>query len=518
MNRATTMTEQKDLLTTSRKALTVNLDDPKYGTFAEIGAGQEVARHFFQAGAAAGTIAKSISAYDMTFSDAIYGKAPRYVSKERLVLMLEHEYSLLRERLAVQRGDRTTFFAYADTVAAKSFKGNNECHGWMGIRFQTEPNGEPSQILMHVRMWDKENVLQQQALGIVGVNLIYGAFYYREDLKKLIQSLSDNVGGDRIEVDMLKFSGPAFKSVDNRLTSLHLVQFGLTNAVMFGPGGDVLQPSEVLYKKAILVERGSFRPVTHVNVDMLNCACAQFVQEPLVKGKETIVLMEITMNNLLAGGDLDAQDFLSRVDLLGDIGLNVLISNYSEYYRLTSYFRRYTKEMIGVPMGINNLLEVFNEKYYEHLEGGILEAFGRLFRNAVKLYIYPMHQAAYERYISSAQSASTTNHSSLTASTGANAFSSSVLITAKNLQVMDHLRNLYAHLLENHYIDCIVGFDREILNVFSRDVLQRIKASDSTWERMVPEPVVNAIKKRGLFGYRSEPAAPRNPITLAPTV
>ena len=230
------------------------------------------------------------------------------------------------------------------------------------------------------------------------------------------------------------------------------------------------------------------------------------------------MLMEITMNNLLAGGDLDAQDFLSRVDLLGDIGLNVLISNYSEYYRLTSYFRRYTKEMIGVPMGINNLLEVFNEKYYEHLEGGILEAFGRLFRNAVKLYIYPMHQAAYERYISSAQSASTTNHSSLTASTGANAFSSSVLITAKNLQVMDHLRNLYAHLLENHYIDCIVGFDREILNVFSRDVLQRIKASDSTWERMVPEPVVNAIKKRGLFGYRSEPAAPRNPITLAPTV
>ncbi|MBL9194494.1 MAG: TonB-dependent receptor [Opitutaceae bacterium] len=498
------MTDQKDLLTTSRKALTVNLDEPKYGTFAEIGAGQEVARHFFQAGAAAGTIAKSISAYDMTFSDAIYGKAPRYVSKERLVLMLDHEFNLLRERLAAQRGDRTTFFAYADTVAAKSFKGNNECHGWMGIRLQTEPNGEPSQILMHVRMWDKENVLQQQALGIVGVNLIYGAFYYRDDLKKLIQSLSDNVGGDRIEVDMLKFSGPAFKNVDNRLTSLHLVQFGLTNAVMFGPGGEVLQPSEVLYKKAILVERGSFRPVTHVNVDMLNCACAQFVQEPLVKGKDTVVLMEITMNNLLAGGDLDAQDFLSRVDLLGDIGLNVLISNYSEYYRLTSYFRRYTKEMIGVPMGINNLLEVFNEKYYEHLEGGILEAFGRLFRNAVKLYIYPMHQAAYERYIASSNPSTAAHSTPTTALSATNAFSSSVMITAKNLQVVDHLRNLYAHLLENHYIDCIVGFDREILNVFSRDVLQRIKANDSTWERMVPEPVVNAIKKRGLFGYRPE--------------
>jgi len=507
------MSEQKDLLTTNRKALTVNLDEPKYGTFAEIGAGQEVARHFFQAGAAAGTIAKSISAYDMTFSDAIYGKAPRYVSKERLVLMLDHEFSLLRERLASQRGDRTTFFAYADTVAAKSFKGNNECHGWMGIRFQTEPNGEPSQILMHVRMWDKENVLQQQALGIVGVNLIYGAFYYRDDLKKLIQSLSDNVGADRIEVDMLKFSGPAFKAVDNRLTSLHLVEFGLTNAVMFGPGGDVLQPSEVLYKKAILVERGSFRPVTHVNVDMLNCACAQFVQEPLVKGKETIVLMEITMNNLLAGGDLDAQDFLSRVDLLGDIGLNVLISNYSEYFRLTSYFRRYTKEMIGVPMGINNLLEVFNEKYYEHLEGGILEAFGRLFRNAVKLYIYPMQQGAYERYIAAGRPTQAPHPSSGHDAGALTAFASNVLITAKNLQVSDHLRNLYAHLLENHYIDCIVGFDREILNVFSRDVLQRIKGHDPSWERMVPEPVATAIKKRKLFGYRGEttPSGPAEP-------
>lgn len=493
------MSDPKELLTTNRKALSVNLDESKYGTFAEIGAGQEVARVFFQAGGAAGTIAKTISAYDMTFSDAIYGKSARYVSRERLGLMLEHEFNLLQERLAGQRGDRTTFFTFADTVAAKSFKGNNECHGWMGIRFQTEPHSEPSDILMHVRMWDKENVLQQQALGIVGVNLIYGAFYFRDDLKKLIRSLSDNVGEDRIEVDMLKFSGPAFKNVDNRLTSLYLVEFGLTNAVMFGPGGDVLQPSEVLYKKAILVERGSFRPVTHVNVDMLNCACAQFVQEPLVKGKDTVVLMEITMNNLLAGGNLDAPDFLSRVDLLADIGMTVLISNYSEYYRLTSYFRRYTKEMIGVPMGINNLLEVFNEKYYEHLEGGILEAFGRLFRNSVKLYIYPMHQSAYEHYIADIQGNGNSHHQAST-----NAFSSGVLITAKNLQVADRLRNLYAHLLENHFIDCIVGFDPSILNIFSRDVLQRIKDNSPSWERMVPEPVAAAIKRRRLFGYTGD--------------
>ncbi|NBQ57057.1 MAG: TonB-dependent receptor [Opitutaceae bacterium] len=489
------MSEQKELLTTNRKALTINLDEPKYGTFAEIGAGQEVARVFFQAGGASGTIAKTISAYDMTFSDAIYGKAPRYVSRERLGLMLDHEYQLLNERLATQRGERTMFFAFADTVSARNFKGTNEAHGWMGIRFQTEPGGPPSEVVLHVRMWDKENILQQQALGIIGVNLIYGAFYYHTDPRKLVESLLDNLSADRIEVDMLKLGGPAFQNVDNRLMSLMLVEFGLTNAVMFGPGGDVLQPSEVLYHKPILVERGSFRPVTHVNVDMLNCATAQFVQEPLVKGKQVVVLMEITMHNLLAAGELDPKDFLARVDLLGDIGFNVLISNYSEYYRLTSYFRRYTKEMIGVTMGINNLIEIFNEKYYENLEGGILESFGRLFRNSVKLYIYPMRQDGFDVYTASGQPVPTNS-----GRTPSHAFASSVLINAKNVQIADHLRNLYAHLLEAHYIDCIVGFDPSILHIFSRDVLRRIKEGDASWEKMVPEAVVAAIKRRELFG------------------
>jgi hypothetical protein len=495
------MSEQKELLTTNRKALTINLDEAKYGTFAEIGAGQEVARLFFQAGGAAGTVAKTISAYDMTFSDAIYGKAPRYVSRERLALMLDHEYQLLIERLADKRGDRTTFFVFADTVATKSYKGNNDAHGWMGIRFQSEPGGPPSEIVLHVRMWDKEAVPQQEALGIVGTNLVYGAFYFRDDPKRFIESLVDHVGTARMEVDMVTFSGPAFDHVDNRLMSLYLVQFGLTNAVMFGPKGEVFQPSEVLYKKAILVERGSFRPVTHVNVDMLNCATAQFVQEPAVKGKDVVVLMEITMNNLLAAGELDAQDFLSRVDLLGELGFTSMISNYSEYYRLTTYFRRYTKEMIGVALGINNLLEIFNERYYEHLEGGILESFGRMFRHAVKLYIYPMRQEAYDLYLNSGGAP---RH----ASAATHAFAANVLITAKNVHVADHLSNLYAHLLENHYIDCIVGFDREILGIFSRDVLSRIKEGDAGWEQMVPAPVATAIKKRSLFGYTAPQPAP----------
>jgi hypothetical protein len=501
------MAEKKELLTTNRKALTINLDDRKYGTFAEIGAGQEVARIFFQAGGASQTIAKTISAYDMNFSDAIYGKAPRYVSLERLTRMLDHEYELLLERLAATRGERTTFFVFANTVATKGYKGTNDAHGWMGIRFQMEPGGAPSDVVLHVRMWDKENVLQHEALGIAGTNLIYAAHYYRDDPKRFIESLVDNIGTARLEVDMLKFSGPAFANVDNRLMSLHLVQHGLTNAVMFSPQGDVLQPSEVLYKKAVLVERGSFRPVTHVNVDMLNCATAQFVQEPLVKGADVIVLMEITMNNLLAAGELDAQDFLSRVDLLGELGFTTLISNYSEYYRLTSYFRRYTKEMIGVAMGINNLLEIFNEKYYEHLDGGILESFGRMFKNAVKLYVYPMRQEAFDRYLS-------TGGVAAHGAAYGHAFAANVLITAKNVHIPDHLRNLYDHLQENHYIDSIVGFDREILGIFSRDVLARIRERDPSWEQMVPPSVAAAIKKRHLFGY-TEPATTAASATAA---
>jgi hypothetical protein len=490
------MNANKELLTTTQKARTINFDAPKYGTFAEIGAGQEVAREFFQAGGASGTIAKSISAYDMVFSDAIYGKAPRYVSRERLKLMLDHEYDLLLARLATVRGDKTNFFVFADTVATRNHPGTNEAHGWLGIRFQSEPLGEPSEIVVHVRMWDADAILQQQALGIVGVNLLYGALYHHTDPRVLIESLQDNLGSNRVEVDMLRFSGHCFETVDNRLMSLHLVECKLTNAVMFGQRGDVLQPSEILHRKAILVERGSFRPVTHVNVDMINRATAQFVQEPLVKGKEVVVLMEITMNNLLSGGALDPQDFLARVDLLADIGFTVLISNYSEYYRLTSYFRRYTKEMIGVAMGINNLLEVFNERYYENLEGGILESFGRLFRHEVRLYVYPMKEEAYARYIAESNESRASVPSS----------ASNALINAKNVRVAAHLSNLYAHLLENRHIESIVGFDANILNIFSRDVLKRIKNNSPLWETMVPIPVANAIRRRGLFGHPSHPS------------
>ncbi|MGB8353766.1 MAG: TonB-dependent receptor [Chthoniobacteraceae bacterium] len=502
------MGNPEELLTTNRKALTINLDPEKYGTFAEIGAGQEVVRNFFQAGGAAGTVAKSISAYDMKFSDAIYGKSSRYVSQDRLDLMLDHEYALLKERLWEARSSNTTFFVYANTVAARNYKGNNECHGWMGVRYQFTPQSEPNTILIHVRMWDKENILQQQALGVIGVNLIYGAFYFKDDPKQMIKSLFDQLGTSRIEVDMIKFSGPNYSDVNNRLMSLELVRLGLTNAVMFSADGDVVQPSEVLHNKAILVERGSFRPVTLVNMDMLRCACAQFAQEPEVKGKDVVVLMEITMNNLLASGELDHEDFLARVDTLGALGNNVLISNYSEYYRLSAYFRRFTKEMIGLAMGVNTLVELFNEKYYENLAGGILESFGRLFRNSVKLYVYPMRQNVFSRYVGGVDAVESESCLSK------NSFASNVLITAKNVQVTPRLQNLYMHLLENHYIDCLVGFDEEIGSVFSRDELKKIKSHGSDWEKYVPSQVSEIIKRRNLFGYGNaavhEEAAAKN--------
>jgi len=486
--------EKKELLTTNRKALTINLDGTRYGTIAEIGAGQEVARVFFQAGSASGSIAKTMSAYDMTFSDAIYGKAPRYVSRERLQTMLHHEYALLKERLSDKRGDRTRFFVFANTVAAKSAK-VADGHGWLGIRFQHEPRAEPSEIMIHVRMWDKKNVLQQEALGIVGTNLIYAAFYYLDDPEQLITSLADNLGTDRIEVDMLKLTGPAFRHVDNRLLALYLVKHGLTNAVLFSPGGEMLQPSEAFYNRPVLVERGSFRPVTHVNVDMLNCATAQFLQEPTVKGKDIVVLMEITMNNLLADGELDIADFLSRVDMLGHIGFTVLISNYSEFYRLSTYFRRYTKEMIGIALGINTLLEIFNEKYYEHLEGGILESMGRMFRHAVKLYVYPMRAGASARPVTAG-----------TAPQECAGTAPSELITAENVHVAHHLRYLYRHLLENNAIDSINGFNEAYLAIFSRDVLRLIKEGDPAWETLVPARVAAVIKSRQLLGYAPKPA------------
>jgi hypothetical protein len=410
----------------------------------------------------------------MTVSDAIYGECERYVSRPRLESMLEYEHRLNLERLSESRGDDTAFFAFADTVSALNFHGTNECHGWMGVRYQARPSDEDSQIIMHVRMLDRENALQQEALGIVGVNLLYGAFYLHQDPEELLESLLDGLSTDRVEIDMIEFSGIEFRNVDNRLMSLKLVQLGLSEAAMFAANGEVLQPTEVLYKSPVLVERGSFRPVCFVNIDMLEAASEKFAQEPEVQGKQIIRLMELTMHKLMAeDGDVDPRDFLARADVLAASGMTVLISEYFEYERLVNYLSRCTKEKIAITMGAGSLMEIFDTKYYESLEGGILESFGRLFKTDVKLYIYPLRDLKTHE-----------------------------MITVENLPVAEELRFLYDYLVHNNYLVQLDNYNEQYLHIFSRDILKKIKNQDASWEEMVPPEVAKVIKQRGFFGYK----------------
>ena len=461
-------------LKVEKKAFQINMEPRIYGAFAEIGAGQDVARRFFAVGGAAGTVAKTISAYDMTFSDAIYGACGRYVSRARLHSMLTHEYNLLIERLDEKVGNSRTFFAYADTVAARSFRRHAESQGWMGIRFQKQPRTEPNEIIIHVRMLDARNIQQQEAIGIVGVNLIHGAYFLTENPEALVASLVDDLAPGRIEVDMIRFTGPDFADVDDRIMALQLVTQNLTNAALFRATGEIVNAAEALYKKPLLVERGSFRPVTLLADDMLNCAKAMFMREEGVRDSEPEILMEITMKNLLASGELDLRDFLDRVDMLGAMGRTVLISNYGAYHRLVNYLSRYTDRMVGLPLGIPAMAEILEEEYYKDLEGGILEALGRLFKTGVKLYVYPFLNPNGD------------------------------LVTTENFEVAPNLVHLYRHLLDNGFIEAMEGYNPSYLPIKSPGVLAKIRAGISSWESMVSPEVAKIIKQRQLFGYHPE--------------
>jgi hypothetical protein len=472
-------------LDTQQKAIQINLDHSKYGTFAEIGAGQEVARWFFRVGGAAGTIAKSTSAYDMTVSDAIYGPCQRYVSRQRLETMLDLEYRSMTDHLAAKRGETTRFFVFADTVAARSFsRKKDDCHGWMGIRFQARPGSEPSQVLLHARLLDRENLAQQEATGILGVNLIHSALY-EADPADLIPRLLDGLSSERVEVDLIEFSGPSFPRVDHRLMSLELVHRGLSEAAMFTAKGQVVQPAEAFYKRPILLLRGSFRPVTNVTVDMLRCSLAQFAHEPSVAGEDVLVVTEMTLNNLLEGDDINVRDFLDRVDVLRTLGRPVLITNFGEFYRLADYLRRHTTRPIGLTMGVPTLRVVFDEKYYGHLAGGILESFGRLFKSDLKVYAYPLLDVA----------------------TG-------TILTAGNLRVAPNLQHLFNYLIENRHIEPIRDYNPDYLGIFSRDVYRRMREGDPTWVHEVPPGVGLLICQDHLMGYDPEkfatdPESPR---------
>lgn len=459
-------------LSTLQKALEINLDPALYGTFAEIGAGQEVVRWFFQAGGAAGTIAKSMSAYDMQVSDAIYGDCSRYVSRERLDAMLECEQGLNRERLHTRRGDSTAFFTFADTVSARNYHGTNECHAWLGVRFQHAPSRDDSCVVAHLRLLDDTNAAQQEAVGIVGVNLIYAALKCHANADAMIATLAEGVSASRVEVDMIDVSGPAFAAADNRILSLRLVELGLTGAAMFAADGTVLQPSEALRKRPLLVQRGRFRPITHVNVDMLESSLRRFEETTQVLQGETLPIMEISMHSLKEESEVCLADFLSRAEVVATTGCVVMISDYQRYFRLAEYLSRYTDRPIGIAMGLMALQSLFDEQYYASLDGGILESFGRLFKQQLKLLVYPVKNASSGR-----------------------------IDNIESLEIDAGLQHLLRYLQARNCIVPLHEVSEEHLDIYSHDVLRMIEAGNEQWVDDVPLAVAEKIRAEKLFGY-----------------
>lgn len=468
--------EFEDIPSLKTKCLRINLNENIYGTFAEIGAGQETVRQFFRAGGASGTIAKAMSAYDKAFSDAIYGieNDKRYVTEARLRKMLNHEVNLVEERILRESHPNKMFFAYANTVATIDFAKKYKGHGWVGIKYQVDPDQGYNEIVLHLRFKETDARLQQETLGVLGTNLIYGAFYKYNEPKKLLRYLYDHLHKDQVEIDTINFSGPVFEDVDNRLMSLQLVKNGMTDAVMFSPDGNNVLPARVLYKKNILTLRGSFRPVTKVNMDMYQKSLDMFIKENKVDEEKTQVIFEITLSNLRAEGEIDEQDFMDRARLLCSLGQTVLISNFQEFYKLVEYFSQYSKARMGLAMGVNNLVDIFDEKYYRHLSGGILEAFGKLFFKDLRVYLYPMQN------------------------------DDGTLTTSENLKVHPRMKELYKFFKYNGKVVDITDYDEKILTVFSRTVLKMIAEGDDGWERMLPEGVAKLIKEKSLFGCETE--------------
>ncbi|MFU8849020.1 MAG: TonB-dependent receptor [Opitutales bacterium] len=459
----------RKILSTYEKALAINLDARRYGVFAEIGAGQETANWFFRVSGSAGTVAKTISAYDMTMSDAIYGKAQRYVSEARLAAMLAYEYDILEQRLGPKRGSDTTFFSFCNTVRARGYKDTGECHGWLGIRLQLKPEGKPCDIVLHVRLLDETNADQMQALGVVGVNLIYAAFNYRENLEDFVSSLADGTSSESVEVDMLRFSGESFQYVDNRLCALQLVQSGLTNAAMFNEQGEIVQAADALYKRPILLLRGSFNPVLKLHLDMIQQS-RQIFSNVMEKGQRdrALEICEISTNNLLRhDGGLDHEDFIDRANALQGLGKTVLISRSAEFHRIATYLSRYTAEPIGIILSIGLLNELFKDKWSRDLPGGILESFGRLFKNRVQLFVYPWHNTH-----------------------------SMELVTAENFKAPESWEHFYQHLMQNKRILPIGIGDPGLLAKTSRKILKMIEAGDRDWVNWVPPEAHDMVRRR----------------------
>lgn len=462
--------------TTYDKALELNLDPEVYGTFAEIGAGQETANWFFRASGTAGLVAKSISAYDMTMSDAIYGRAARYVSAERLAAMLDHEYAIQLERLAPTRGATTTFFSFCNTVRARGWQDSGECHGWLGMRFQMRPGDPPADIVLHVRLLDTQTTDQMDALGIIGVNLIYAAFRHRGELKRFVEALVENVAPGRVEIDLLKLTGHGHETFDNRLCALQLVASGLTDATMFLPSGEVVQPAEALYRRPVLLLRGSFDPVMNVHLTMLGQAGRGFAAGlAAADSGHEVRLCEISLDNLLRGQDIDLQGFLDRADALQALGETVLLSRCAEFHRIAGFLNRCTTQPIGIILSIGLLNELFKPKWSENLAGGLLESFGRLFLKHVTLHVFPWKNRR-----------------------------SGELVTVENFRAPADCVHLYQHFRDNRRIVGMACEDDDLLLHTGRDVCRMIVGGDERWRSLVPEVAWAMAERHARLGAQHE--------------
>ena len=460
---------------TDQKALEINLNDKIYGTFAEIGAGQEVARLFFKVGAAAGTIAKSMSAYDKTFSDCIYGEeeSGRYVCESRIHKMLDHEYNLMDERLTKSRPE-TCFFVFADTVAAINYTKTIKGHGWMGLRFQLTPQGEPNDILIHVRMLDNDYRLQQNAIGILGVNLMYACYFMNENVEQLIASLMDDLH-ERISIDMIELSGPSFPNIDNRLLSMYLVKNGLTDVAMFNSEGNSIHPSEFLYKKSLMVVRGNYRPPTIVSEDVFLQGFKKFKTDFDLADNKSKLMAEITVQNLFLTGAVNDADFIARADMLCHMGYDTIISSCDDHQTLVNYLTDYKTAHLGLVIGARELEDLINENTI--LSGGenLLVTFGRLFSRNITVYVYPAYNS-----------------------------DKTVLYTSKNLPVHPMIKYLYQHLTEQEFIVDITEYNASNLDIFPREVLHEISEDIDGWENKLPIGMGEIIRKKGYFGWKSK--------------
>ncbi|NQU34632.1 MAG: TonB-dependent receptor [Bacteroidetes bacterium] len=461
---------QHYIIPANRKALIINIDTSLYGSFAEIGGGQEVARHFFQAGGASGTIAKTISAYDKRFSDSFYNnnKQGRHVSEGRLIKMLDYEYKELTSLLSTDL-EETTFFALANTMEVLNYSKTNKSHGWMGVKYQLTPNSEPNLVIIHIKLLENDALMQQTTIGLLGVNLLYACKFYYDSPNTFLKSLTDNVSVDRFRITIMRMSGHDLDYVDNKLLAVQLVKNKMTRSIMFDKQGNVQQPSDMLYKKNVLAFRGSFMPVTYIAKDILNKSMALFALDEDYEHDNTLSFCELTINNILSKGEIDEQDFLNRVDMLVSIGQNVMISDLPEYYKLVEFFSQFKMNKLRIVMGIPTFERVLNKKYYKELRGGILEAVGKMFPSNMKLYIYPTRKAGNPD-----------------------------IITSDDIDMDDDVRMLFDYLKENRYILDIKSEMINQLHVSTREVNKMITSGKKNWEKFVPMSVCKIIKDKKL--------------------